>query len=112
MKKIQNAAVQLKDKVWCFMAAVTAFFLTAPLSVYADEIATAAEKAAAGVQATGQGALPAILKIAFVIIGFVVIIAGERGSTTAKQRAPWIIMGVICIMLGAGFADQIVGWFK
>lgn len=106
IKKIKEKRTAL---VMSIVPLITAFSTS---SVFANGFTKAAESASDGVQSTGISIVKPLIIIAGVIIGIIFIVGTQRQKDEAKERIPWILLGVAIIIGASVLASTVYGWFS
>lgn len=78
---------------------------------YCDKLADASKSAAEGIQGSAQGAAKWLLTIAIVVGGLTFIIGTSRQKEGAKEKAPYILLGVGMIVCAIPISTLIFSWF-
>ena len=95
-----------------FCAAMTAgVLISGGSSAFAGTLADAGSKASGKIQSEVVSALPFVLLIICVAGGLILLIRGRAGSETVKERAPWIVGGVILIIFASALSSWLIGLF-
>jgi len=107
----------MKNKVKEIVGSVmisASMFMAAAIPVYGadNKIIDAAKKGGDSVLGTLQGLLPYLVPVIIAILGLVLIIGGERGKEDSKQKAPQIIIGIICVVMAGAITTTMIAWFK
>lgn len=90
--------------------AVLTVILTAMSSPLYALAAPNLEKTANNIHSTAKTWVKPVLIVVVIVIGFLLVLGGQRGSEKAKTMIPAVIAGVLLVVMAISFSDQFIEW--